>query len=74
MYFTDGNGEAKLLTVPKGYQILWVISGKGDTLSLQQPYGVVKKLAYQESIDAVLDGSDVEKGGFSMNNQERLGI
>lgn len=74
VYFTDGNGEAKLLTVPKGYQILWVISGKGDTLSLQQSYGVVKKLTSQEGIEAVVDGSDVEKGGYSMNNQERLGI
>lgn len=74
VYFTDGKGEAKLLTVPRGYKTLWVISGKGDTLSLQQAYGVVKKLTCQEGTDSVLDVSDVEKGGYSMNNQERLGI
>lgn len=74
VYFTDGKGEAKLLAVPRGYKTLWVIAGKGDRLSLQQAYGIVKKLTYQEETASVLDVNDVEKGGYSMNHQEKLGI
>jgi len=74
VYFTDGKGEAKLRSIPKGYKILWIISGKGDTLSLQEAYGVVKKLTYQEGTDPELDAGDIEKGGYSMNNQENSGI
>lgn len=74
VYFTDGKGESKLLTIPRGYQTLWVISGRGDRLSLEKSYGVVKKLTTIELKDNSLDISDVEKGGYSMNNQERIGI
>ncbi|QJW47922.1 hypothetical protein HA075_20560 [bacterium BFN5] len=28
VYFTDGKGEEKLQTIPKGYRVLWVISGR----------------------------------------------
>ena len=45
VYFTDGKGENKLRVLPKGYKILWVISGRGDKLSLKEPYGAVKKLS-----------------------------
>jgi predicted metal-dependent peptidase len=72
IYFTDGKGESKLRVIPRGYRTLWVISGRGDQLSLQEPYGVVKKLSKIEVKDNVLDSNDVSKGGFSMNYQERL--
>ena len=42
VYFTDGKGEKKLAVTPQGYKILWVISGKGEDLSLEKPYGIVK--------------------------------
>ncbi len=72
VYFTDGNGEEKLKTIPRGYKTLWVISGDGDQLSLKEPYGVVKKLSYIESKENLLDSNDVERGGYSMNNQEKI--
>ncbi len=72
VYFTDGKGEAMLKVKPRGYKILWIISGRGDQLSLKEPYGVVKKLSHIESKDNILDITDVTKGGFSMNNQERV--
>jgi len=74
VYFTDGKGENKLRSAPRGYKILWVISGKGDNLSLEKAYGVVKKLTTIEIKNNTLDISDVEKGGYSMNNQEKIGI
>lgn len=45
IYFTDGKGEEKLEIKPRGYKTLWVISGRGEKLSLQEPFGVVKNLA-----------------------------
>ncbi len=72
VYFTDGKGEDKLRVIPRGYKTLWVISGRGDQLSLKEPYGVVKKLSNIECKDNILDTSDVTKGGFSMNNQEKI--
>jgi predicted metal-dependent peptidase len=74
VYFTDGKGEDKLLSIPRGYKTLWVISGRGDKLSLKETYGVVKKLNPIEIKDNILDISDVEKGGYSMNNQEKINI
>ncbi len=37
IYFTDGKGEETLGVIPKGYKVLWVISGRGDKLSLKEP-------------------------------------
>ncbi|MDF2609297.1 MAG: Protein of unknown function metallopeptidase-related protein [Lachnospiraceae bacterium] len=71
IYFTDGKGEDKLQVVPRGYRVLWVISGGGDRLSLKEPYGAVKKLSNVKIKDTLLDISDVASGGYSMNNQER---
>ncbi|MFT4145361.1 MAG: VWA-like domain-containing protein [Mobilitalea sp.] len=71
IYFTDGKGETQLKTVPRGYQVLWVITGKGEQLSLKQPYGIVKKLSNVEIKDTILDQLDVKSGGFSMQFQER---
>ena len=74
VYFTDGKGEDKLLSIPKGYKTLWVISGRGDNLSLKEAYGVVKKLNPIEIKEKILDMNDVEKGGYSMNNHEKIHI
>lgn len=74
VYFTDGKGEEKLLTLPKGYKTLWVISGYGDRLSLKDPYGPVKKLKNSLTKDDSLDMSDVKRDGYSMNDQERMPI
>ena len=70
IYFTDGKGEETLRVMPKGYKTLWVISGRGDKLSLREPFGVVKKLKAVEIKEDILDKLDVASGGFSMNNQE----
>lgn len=74
VYFTDGKGEEKLLTIPKGYKTLWVISGRGDTLSLKEPYGAVKKLDKIEIKDDTFDMRDVPRDGYSMNNQQRMHV
>jgi len=73
IYFTDGKGEAKLAEPPRGYKVLWVLSGRGETLSVQEPWGLVKKLkAIKAEYDPALDFDNVERGGFSMNNQESM--
>lgn len=69
IYFTDGKGEEKLEIKPRGYKTLWVISGRGEKLSLQEPFGVVKKLSTVEIKQDVIDMSDVRSDGYSMNNQ-----
>lgn len=74
VYFTDGKGEEKLLTIPRGYKTLWVISGRGDKLSLKESYGAVKKLKNIEIKDDSLNMSDVKRDGYSMNDQERIHI
>ena len=72
MYFTDGKGENKLGVIPRGYKVLWVISGRGDTLSLSQSYGTIKKLSKVEIKDNIVDMKDVRSDGYSMNNQEPI--
>jgi len=76
VYFTDGKGEDKLLSTPKGYKTLWVISGRGDTLSLKEAYGAVKKLKLNkiEIKDNTFDMRDVPRDGYSMNNQQRMHV
>lgn len=74
VYFTDGKGEDQLLTIPRGYKTLWVISGSGDQLSLKEAYGAVKKLKNIEIKDTALDMSDVKRDGFSMNDQEGMRV
>lgn len=74
VYFTDGKGEATLLSIPKGYKTLWVISGRGDKLSLKEAYGTVKKLKNIEIKADTLKISDVRRDGYSMNDQERMHI
>ena len=72
IYFTDGKGEEKLGVIPRGYRTLWVISGRGDTISLKEPYGAVKKLSKVEVKDTIVDMKDVRNDGYSMNNQEPI--
>jgi predicted metal-dependent peptidase len=72
VYFTDGKGEDKLEVIPRGYKILWVISGSGDKLSLKEPHGAVKKLSKVEVKDNTFDMSNVSQDGYSMNNQEAI--
>ena len=69
IYFTDGKGEEKLEIKPRGYKTLWVISGRGEKLSLQEPFGVVKKLSKVEIKQDLIDMRDVRSDGYSMNNQ-----
>ena len=72
IYFTDGEGEDRLKVVPRGYKTLWIISGRGDKLSLREPYGTVKKLSKVKTKERTLDMSDVRSDGYSMNNQEPI--
>lgn len=72
IYFTDGKGERKLEVVPRGYRTLWVISGRGDELSLDESYGPVKKLSNVEVKDTELELKYVKTDGYSMNNQEPI--
>lgn len=72
VYFTDGKGEDYLKVIPRGYRVLWIISGRGDQLSLKRPYGAVKKLSSIEIKEDILDMHDVPRGGYSMNYQERV--
>lgn len=69
IYFTDGKGEQRLSVIPRGYKVLWVLSGRGDKISLLNPYGTVKKLSNIEIKDNTFEMSDVRVDGYSMNNQ-----
>ncbi|MDP4146727.1 MAG: VWA-like domain-containing protein [Bacillota bacterium] len=70
VYFTDGKGEDKLLTAPRGYKTLWVISGRGDKLSLKEPYGIIKKLNHIAIEDEIPDVNETIRSGYSMMHQE----
>lgn len=71
IYFTDGKGEDTLSVIPKNYKVLWVISGRGDKLSLKEPYGAVKKLK-EVNVKEDIDLKDIKTDGYSMNNQEPI--
>lgn len=70
IYFTDGKGEDRLKITPKGFRTLWVLSGRGEKLSLKEPYGVVKKLKKIEEKEEFIDIHDVRIDGWSMNSHE----
>ena len=74
IYFTDGKGEDCLKVHPRGYKVLWVISGKGDKLSLKEPYGAVKKLSKvkENNKGNNIDLKDIMYDGYSMNNQQPI--
>nr|WP_312215356.1 VWA-like domain-containing protein [Clostridioides sp.] len=69
VYFTDGKGENKLQVIPRGYKVLWIISGRGDDISLKESYGAVKKLSKVKSKGDRIDIGDVRNDGYSMNSQ-----
>jgi len=69
VYFTDGKGENKLQVIPRGYKVLWVISKRGDDISLKESYGAVKKLSKVKSKGDRIDMGDVRNDGYSMNSQ-----
>ncbi len=72
VYFTDGQGEEQLLSLPRGYKTLWLLSRRGNQLSIKEAYGAVKELNPIEIKEHILDSSDVVRGGYSMNHQEPL--
>ena len=72
VYFTDGKGEESLKVKPQGYRTLWVISGRGESLSLKESFGTVKKLSKIDVMDNTVDMKDVRNDGYSMNNQEPI--
>lgn len=72
VYFTDGKGEEKLKVLPRGYKILWVISGRGEQLSLEKPYGAVKRLKELKKVDAGPDYSEITRTGYSMQHEESV--
>lgn len=72
IYFTDGKGEERLNVIPRGYKVLWVISGRGDKLSLKEPYGAVKKLSKVEIKENLVDLKDIKTDGYSMNAQQPM--
>ena len=73
VYFTDGKGEERLREAPKGYKVLWVLTGENPQLSLHNPYGLVRELGYV-GVDETQDIDEfvrmANRGGFSMANQE----
>jgi predicted metal-dependent peptidase len=74
VYFTDGKGEDQLLSLPKGYKTLWVISGRENSLSLKEAHGSVKYLDNVKVNDPVVTLNDVIRDGYSMNHQEKIHI
>ena len=44
IYFTDGMGEEKLTVKPMNHNIIWVLTGKSEKLSLNESCGKVLKL------------------------------
>ncbi len=72
IYFTDGKGEVNLGVKPKGYKTLWVISGRGDKLSLREPFGMVKRLKAVEIMEETGERLDVMVDGFSGNHHEPI--
>ena len=73
VYFTDGKGEERLREAPRGYKVLWGLTGENPQLSLHNPYGMVRELGYvgvdeTQDIDEFVRMSN--RGGFSMANQE----
>ena len=74
LYVTDGKGEEVLRTKPSGYKILWLIGGNGDSLSLKEPCGLVKYLKPMLEETPASEFFFVEKGGYSMNNQEDISL
>ncbi|GLC28860.1 vWA domain-containing protein [Clostridium omnivorum] len=61
IYFTDGIGERQLAVKPINYSTLWVLTGKGEKLSLEKPFGVIKKLSNVNKIETDFDYAGKEE-------------
>ncbi|MPN31406.1 hypothetical protein SDC9_178880 [bioreactor metagenome] len=72
IYFTDGKGEERLKALPKSYSTLWIISGRGDKLSLNSPFGIVKRLKKVDIRTDNVDLLDIKNEGWSMNSQQPM--
>lgn len=48
IYFTDGLGEKELIYKPINYKTIWILTGRGEKLSLNNPYGIIKRLSNVE--------------------------
>lgn len=48
IYFTDGGGEWEIDSkfLPRGYQVLWVLTNDNYTLSLRKPFGRIRNLKF----------------------------
>lgn len=72
IYFTDGLGEEELAVKPIHKNTIWVLTGKGEELSLEKPYGVVKRLSnvkeqkteYYYAPDAIKEHRQMEWAWF----------
>jgi predicted metal-dependent peptidase len=72
IYFTDGKGEEESYVKPKGYKVMWVLTGQGDKLSLKEPFGTIKKLKTVEIKKDTIDLLDIKNEGWSMNSQQPI--
>lgn len=71
IYFTDGVGENNLISIPQGYNVLWILCSD-DKLSLSKSYGAVKRIKRIEAKDKYLEIKDLKTDGYSMNNQQPI--
>ena len=72
IYFTDGKGEEKLSIKPKGYKVIFVLTGPGNQLSLKETFGTIKRLKEVEINKDTIDLLDIKNEGWSMNSQQPL--
>lgn len=59
IYFTDGMGEEELEVRPLNYKTIWVLTGKGEKLSLKNPYGKVLRMSNKGGYEEPLIGTKV---------------
>ncbi|WP_055069630.1 VWA-like domain-containing protein [Clostridium massiliamazoniense] len=57
VYFTDGVGEKELETRPINIKTIWVLTDKEEELSLERPFGIIKRLEREEveKVESSLD-------------------
>lgn len=57
VYFTDGVGEKELETKPINTKTIWVLTDKDEELSLEKPFGIIKRLDRKEieKVESSLD-------------------
>ena len=51
IYFTDGLGEAELTANPMNIRVLWVLTGRGEKLSLVNPYGKILRISNSKPVE-----------------------